>query len=278
MIRYLLDALQYAATTPPERFFVPDGRARLMPHAGGEQPFDRMLFVLSGVKREAMSLNGEVRWEDLQAGDVYLVGRDVWEYRSVTTEHQLLCIVLRHECLRVSFYHFPAGLRKGDWSTPEAIHTARPVPTSLRHIFAALTEAAGQSMEMVRHLINAAAAGALEECRSAQRQSRGKALASFEQIRVYIDNNYMQPLLREHIAARFGLNHNYLSQLFRNVAGLSIHEYIEKRRLEVARDMLRNTRLTLKEIAAQTGFSGEVYFVRRFREVNGMPPGQYRLS
>ena len=36
--------------------------------------------------------------------------------------------------------------------------------------------------------------------------------------------------------------------------------------------------LPVKAVAEQCGFSGEVYFIRRFRELHGRPPGRYRID
>ena len=109
------------------RFLLPDGVAALDPPAG-TQPCDRLLFVMHGVKREPMSLGGEAREIELAPGDAYLVRKNVWEYCSVATAHRLLCIVPRNGFLRVSYYDYPAGMHRGEWCDPEAVHSGRPVP------------------------------------------------------------------------------------------------------------------------------------------------------
>lgn len=271
----LAQALRIASEWRVTHFFRPDGKAKLIPHVGGEQEFDRLLMVMDGVKREKMSIDNRVQSIALESGDVYLVGRGIWEYHDVTTAHKLLCVVPRHNFLRVSFYQFPAGLKRGDWVDAEAIHTGRPVPSTLRHIFAALTEEDPANIDCVRHLINAAASVAARETQC-PKQSSGKALATFERVRNFIDNHYDQPINRESLAKTFHVHPNYLSTLFSENSGQSVRRYIESRRMTVAKDTLKNTDITIKEIADLAGFSSVVYFVRRFRELEGVPPGQYR--
>lgn len=259
-----------------KRFLLPDGIAQLEPPAG-TQPCDRLLFVMEGVKREPMSLAGNLKTIELTPGDVYLVRKNIWEYCSVVTAHRLLCIVPRNGFLRVSCYNYPDGLRPGDWSEPEAIHTGRPVPQPLLAIFSALGEEGEEGGAHIPHLLCAAAALALAECRR-NPSPTGKAVATFDRVRTYIDYNFTQPVSRSDLAERFGLNGNYLSTLFRQMSGNGLREYIEERRFGLARRMLRTTELPIKAIAQYCGFSSEVYFIRRFRELYGHSPGRYRLE
>ena len=62
------------------------------------------------------------------------------------------------------------------------------------------------------------------------------------------------------------------------VGGCGVQEYIEARRFGMARRLLRTTELPVKTVAEHCGFSGEVYFIRRFRELHGRPPGRYRIE
>ena len=277
MAESLTEALErIAAGMAFKRFLLPDGIAQLTPPAG-TQPCDRLLFVMEGMKREPMSLNGRLQTFELFPGDVYLVRKNVWEYCSVVTAHRLLCIVPRSGFLRVSYYDYPAGLRPGDWSELEVIHTGRPVPQPLLEVFSALGEEGEEEGAHIPHLLRAAAALALAECRR-NPSPTGKAVATFDRVRTYIDYNFTQPVSRSGLAERFGLNGNYLSTLFRQMSGNGLREYIEERRFGLARRMLRTTELPIKAVAQHCGFSSEVYFIRRFRELYGRSPGRYRLE
>jgi len=273
----LTEALERIADRMPlTRFFLPDGVATLTPPAG-DQPYDRLLFVTEGVKHEPMSLDGEIRELELGPGDAYLVRKNIWEYSAVTSAHRLLCIVPRSGFLRVSYYDFPAGMRRGEWRDPEAVHTGRPTPAPLLAVFAALGEPGGEKGAHILHLLRAAAALALAECRRGAVPA-GKAAATFERVRACLDYSYMRPVTREEVAARFGLTPNYLSDLFRRMTGRGFREYVEERRFDMAKRLLRSTALPVKAVAEQCGFSGEVYFIRRFRELFGRPPGRYRTE
>ena len=142
---------------------------------------------------------------------------------------------------------------------------------------AALGEPGGEAGNHVPHLLRAAAALALAECRRPAPPA-GKAAATFDRVRTFLDYNYTRPIGRGELAERFGLNANYLSELFRRMGGCGVQEYIEARRFDMARRLLRTTELPVKTVAEHCGFSGEVYFIRRFRELHGRPPGRYRIE
>jgi AraC-like DNA-binding protein len=60
--------------------------------------------------------------------------------------------------------------------------------------------------------------------------------------------------------------------------GLSYSEIVQRARLRLARDWLRQTRMPVSEIAATLGYSDPANFTRAFRRVCGMPPLRYRAS
>jgi len=272
MKKSLLEALQLLSAIKINRFFVPDGVARLQPHCGGEQPYDRLIFTLSGQKNEWMSLGGKLVCPALGKGDVCLFGKDIWEYRDVSMRHDILCIIPRPEFLRISFYQFAGG----EWVQPEAIHTTRPVPERLLKIFEALLAGGDPESPAVGHLLHAAVICALAECDAGNIAASGRAADTFEAIKNYIDHHYTYCLNREILAAKFGCNPNYISQLFRQLAKMSVHAYIEQLRFALAHELLATRQLSVKEIAGRCGFTSDVYFVRRFRELYNIAPGRSR--
>ena len=73
--------------------------------------------------------------------------------------------------------------------------------------------------------------------------------------------------------------HLSVSQLFRRIKALTCKStaiYIRSIRLQVARELLRNTLLSIAEIAYKTGFNDPSYFTRCFCKEFGSPPGKMR--
>lgn len=73
-----------------------------------------------------------------------------------------------------------------------------------------------------------------------------------------------------------GVSASYFSHLFRNSFGVAPHQYLLKRRLDHARDLLQNNRQSIAEIASVTGFSDQSHLTRHFKRRFGVTPQQCR--
>ncbi|AWB45598.1 AraC family transcriptional regulator [Paenibacillus sp. CAA11] len=85
-----------------------------------------------------------------------------------------------------------------------------------------------------------------------------------------------EPLTVSEIACRFSYNKDYLTRLFKQHTSKNPLEYIHSVRIGKAKELLSRTTLTIKEIAAEVGFSDEKYFMRLFRRYENMTPKQFR--
>lgn len=78
------------------------------------------------------------------------------------------------------------------------------------------------------------------------------------------------------LAQVLGYHEKYLGAKFKQKTGKSPRAYRNEQRLSKAEALLRNTRLSIIEIAVQTGFDNVSYFNRLFRARNGITPTEYR--
>jgi len=78
------------------------------------------------------------------------------------------------------------------------------------------------------------------------------------------------------IAQAAGLSTRSLARLFRKEVGTNVVEFILRRRVACARDLLRRTDHTCAEIAFQAGFGSVQHFNRIFRRHQDMSPGEWR--
>jgi signal transduction histidine kinase/AraC-like DNA-binding protein len=93
---------------------------------------------------------------------------------------------------------------------------------------------------------------------------------------VYLQRHYAQPLSRQEIAAAIGVNKSYLSEIFHQELGISPWEYLNRYRINVAKQLLRTTNQSITSIAAQVGFNDSSYFGRVFHKHVGLAPSEYR--
>ena len=102
---------------------------------------------------------------------------------------------------------------------------------------------------------------------------------STRQIRSYIQEHYMdQNLNLETLAGLVHLTPDYLSAEFKEETGQNLKRYITDVRMAEARRLLRESGISMAEIAKKTGYSSNHYFAKTFRREMGCSPSEYRES
>lgn len=96
-----------------------------------------------------------------------------------------------------------------------------------------------------------------------------------QNVLIYINSHYTQPLKIDQIAKHFGVSVSYLSHEFTKFTNRSVYDYILYRRVMLARQMMQ-TDSSLNAIAYQCGFNDYSNFLRMFSKLVGMSPSQYR--
>lgn len=108
-------------------------------------------------------------------------------------------------------------------------------------------------------------------------QHDSDSLHILKQIKDYIHENYHKSdLTNEHIANLFGYHPYYLSQLFKEHTGITMHSYLLSYRLRMAKNHLVTTNQSINTIAWQCGFNSCSYFIKQFRSHTGMTPREFR--
>lgn len=92
----------------------------------------------------------------------------------------------------------------------------------------------------------------------------------------YIDANYPKKITLDVLAKVSNINKYYLSHCFTEIYGQSPIAYLNQVRVNVCKDLLINTNLTIEDIAASTGFSSRSYLAQVFQKTYGMTCQQYR--
>lgn len=78
-------------------------------------------------------------------------------------------------------------------------------------------------------------------------------------------------------AARYvGMSYSHFSRLFKELTGTNYAEYCNILRIRHAEELLRNTNMSIAQVAFEIGIETPSYFTRLFRNVNGMTPAEYR--
>lgn len=96
-------------------------------------------------------------------------------------------------------------------------------------------------------------------------------------VKAYIDEHYREDICIRDIAKDiFYVHSKYLSSLFSKVEGVTISDYILKKRMEAAHDMLTNTDISITEISSKIGYNSLSYFIQKFKRYYGYVPSSLR--
>ena len=114
---------------------------------------------------------------------------------------------------------------------------------------------------------------------SAQRPAPRTPSLSYEKLKRVldlIDGRFAEEVGLDELAAEACLSPFHFSRLFQKATGLSPHRYVTERRVREAKSKLAQGRLSLVEIALESGFGSQGNFNRIFRKHTGLTPGQFR--
>ncbi|MCL4303545.1 MAG: AraC family transcriptional regulator [Anaerolineae bacterium] len=92
----------------------------------------------------------------------------------------------------------------------------------------------------------------------------------------YLHDHYAENIQLAALAALEGYNPTYYSEWFKKTTGLTASAYLQKLRLEEAKNLLAETDLPILHIAQQVGYEHHASLTRLFRESEQMSPAEYR--
>lgn len=94
---------------------------------------------------------------------------------------------------------------------------------------------------------------------------------------IYIEENYTKDSISlNEVAGAVEVSANYFSTVFRQETGMTFTEYITKKRMDKAKQLLRQTERPSGDIAAEVGFKDSHYFSFVFKKTQGCTPREYR--
>lgn len=102
------------------------------------------------------------------------------------------------------------------------------------------------------------------------------AVDKIEQIKKYIEKNYMKELSLAEIAKKVYMSPGYFCHFFKRHEGISFINFLNIYRNSRAEEMLRFTSMSISEIALMTGFGSVSQFNRTFKNIKGLSPRQFR--
>ena len=133
-----------------------------------------------------------------------------------------------------------------------------------------------RSMESVHDVADCAVSYAQAAARVMYDQLQNKKDIRVQEILEWIGNNYNQDIALDDVAEQMGLSATYASKQIKAYTGTNVVNYINNLRIEHAKELLETTKMSSNEIGAYVGFRYSQSFIRSFRKIVGMTPGNYR--
>ena len=95
-------------------------------------------------------------------------------------------------------------------------------------------------------------------------------------IREYLEQNYNKKIQLDDLAEKYNISKYYMSHIFNEQYGTSITNYVISLRITKAKHYLRFSDMTTTEIANLIGYEDVNYFIRMFKKVENITPGEYK--
>lgn len=102
------------------------------------------------------------------------------------------------------------------------------------------------------------------------------AIPTLQWLAAYMHHHLNEPLSVPEMARMLNMSVSHFSLLFKQHFAVAPHRYLLMKRIEQAKTLLRNTSLSLNEIAEECGFSDTQHLFKIFKKQTGSTPGAYR--
>lgn len=102
--------------------------------------------------------------------------------------------------------------------------------------------------------------------------------ASAERIRQYLDEHFCETLTLPDIGKALNMSEYYLAHIFKDSFGCPPIQYVMKRRIGEAQNLLTDTNISITDITYRLGFGSVSHFTSTFSRYVGTSPGKYRQS
>ena len=115
-----------------------------------------------------------------------------------------------------------------------------------------------------------------EICTKLENSKEKEAGSIIDRAKEYINENFRRDISLDDVSREVDISPYYFSKLFKQETGKNFIEYLTEIRLKNARELLQDSRLSIKEICAQSGYSDPNYFSRIFKKYEGVTPSEFR--
>ncbi|WP_309732013.1 AraC family transcriptional regulator [Chamaesiphon sp. OTE_75_metabat_556] len=110
------------------------------------------------------------------------------------------------------------------------------------------------------------------------RDANGLSQGKLQQAISYINEHFTENLSLKDISNVVGMSPFYFTNLFKQSTGMTAYQYVIYRRIERAKQLLRQQELSIGEVSSQVGFESQSHFTNVFRKHTSRTPKMYRMD
>jgi AraC-like DNA-binding protein len=222
--------------------------------------------------------------QDYAPGDLTLIGPEVphtYVSKHGFNEHEALVVQFRPNFLGRDIFRSPEFIEVAAMLERSACGLSFPCSATMLNDLVGLTDLdpAYQTLTLLQILVRLSACS---EARPLAGTVHLPALNQAAEARIgavvhLLHTEYARPMSLDEVAAAAHMSPSSTSRFFRRAMGVTITNYLNALRVDAACRLLRDTDQTVADIAADCGYANLSNFNRRFRELRGMSPREYRL-
>jgi AraC family transcriptional regulator len=175
---------------------------------------------------------------------------------------------------------------------PVAASSGDPVIRRLCDALATLNDTADDNNEIYEDALRLALVARLVGLQSQERRPAGRTavdclskrrVAVLQKWRLkrvidYVDSHLSEKITLSHLAHAAGLSRMYFAAQFRTTTGVRPHEYLVRRRIRRAEELLQGSNMTIADISLTVGFQTQAHFATVFKRLMGQTPYQWRRA
>ncbi|MCK9858656.1 helix-turn-helix domain-containing protein [Paenibacillus sp. ATY16] len=222
-------------------------RERMFVHSTSDYPYDKEKMIAAELK---LGRPQKVK----EAIDSLLGGLEKYPHRDLyaVLAQMIMNVMKTVQLTQARPNHLPALSYDGVYAQLSKLETREEVRESLTELFIGATEEKTESKS-------------------------AKSQAAIEKGIQYIEENYQQVEFSvTNVAEYLRYSVSYLNKLFNEHTAFSVHEYINRKRLLKAKELIEQTDILINDIAGMVGFSSSNYFYFVFKKEFGQTPNACR--
>ena len=227
-----------------------------------------------------VSINGRSQSVLQDPGKIYLFDRSDRTRVSLETIHDSVCVILPQDTIeyfaREKDQGRVAGLRAREFgqADPVLYHMAIAMLPALK----SPTEATAAFVEYLALALHEHVIHAYGGVPNRGRGWGGLAPWQLSRIRDFVEHNLSRDISIAELSAECRLSCSHFARAFRVSLGMTPHQWILKRRLELAKTLMSRSDASLAHIATQCGFADQSHLDRHFVRQFGTTPARWRLN